>query len=255
MRQLLAIAFYTFREAVRNKVLYSILFFAIALILLATALGAGSLRQDTRVLMNIGLFAIALFSDLIAIFLGVTMVFQELERKTIYNLLSKPIARHAYFFGKYLGLSAVLSVQLVMMSITLLSVVLLRGDPISATLIQALWLIQVEALIVGAIALFFSSFSTPYVSGFLTLGLWLVGRLLQELQVYLPQMDPGPGRALLLCVTWVCPDLSLFGLTTQLSAHITVPMAYIWEATTYGLAYAALFLVAGMFIFRRRDFI
>lgn len=255
MRQLLAIAFYTFREAVRNKVLYSILFFAIALILLATALGAGSLRQDTRVLLNIGLFAISLFSDIIAIFLGVTMVFQELERKTIYNLLSKPIARHSYFFGKYLGLSAVLSVQLVMMSIALLSVLLLRGDPFSVTIVQALWLIQVEALIIGAIALFFSSFSTPYVSGFLTLGLWLVGRLLQELQLYLPSMDPGVARELLRLVTWVCPDLSLFGLTTQISSHVSVPASYIGEATTYGLSYAALFLVAGMFIFRRRDFI
>jgi ABC-type transport system involved in multi-copper enzyme maturation permease subunit len=255
MNRLASIALYTFREAVRNKILYSILFFAICLILLSTVLGAASMRQDERVLKNISLFGIALFSDIIAIFLGVTMVYQELERKTVYNLLSKPIARWVYFLGKYAGMSMVLMVQLALMSLALMGVMLVRGDAVTPSLLSAFWLIGVESLIVGAFALFFSSFSTPYVSGFLALGLWLVGRMLQELESYLPSIESAFSRRFLGALTQLFPDLSLFGLTTQLSANVAVPLSYVWNATVYGFSYIALFLLAGVFIFRRRDFI
>lgn len=263
MRPILGIARNTFREAVRNKVLYSIVFFAVALILLAVILGGASLAQDARVVRDIGLFAISFFSDMIAIFIGVTMVYQELERKTVYNVLSKPVAREAYLAGKFLGMAFTLGVQLAIMASALVLVMLVRGDPTPPLLFGALWLLYVRCLVIASLAVFFSSFSTPYVSGFLVLGVWLVGSLLQNLEAFLlgditGDISAAVSSAVTLigtAVIGIAPDLSLFVLTTQLTHNIPVPDTYLMHATGYGLGYALTFVMLGALIFRRRDFI
>lgn len=255
MKQLVAIAVATFREAVRNKILYSILFFALALILLAVAVGNASLRQEERIIKDVGLFALHFFSDVIAIFLGVTMVYQEMERKTVYNVLSKPVSRHLYFFGKFAGVGLTLAVQLAIMAASLLAVMLVRGDDVGRALGFAILLTYVECLVVLGFALFFSSFSTPYVSGFLTLGVWLVGGLVQNLQAHVPLIEDAASRAIAGFFVSVAPDFSLFTLSTQITYEIPVTWAYVVHAAAYGLSYAGLFLVAGTLIFNRRDFV
>lgn len=263
MKAIIAIARNTFLEAVRNKVLYSIVFFAIALILLAVVLGTASVAQDARVVRDIGLFAVSFFSDMIAVFIGVTMVYQELERKTVYNVLSKPVARPAYFVGKYLGMAFTLLVQIAIMGAALVAVMLVRGDPTPPLLFGALLLLYVRCLVVAALAVFFASFSTPYVSGFLTLGIWLVGSLLQNLEAFLLgdiSGDISPAvetmiHAIGKGVITTAPDLSLFVLTTQLTHDIHVPGSYVIHALLYGIFYAATFVTFGALLFRRRDFI
>lgn len=254
MKLMLAIARYTFHEAVRNKILYSILFFGIALIFLGTAVGAASLSQDDRILKNVGLFAASFFSDVIAIFVGVTMTFRELERKSIYTILSKPVARWQYFLGKYAGIAFLLLVQLLLMGALLTTIILIRGDTLPAAWWWGLWLTWIEALIVAAVAVFFASFSTPYVSGFLTLGVWLVGRLIQELAGYLPRLE-GFVHTLLSGVVAVTPDFSVLTLSTQIVHRIPVTWEYGVHATLYGVGYVVIFLVGGAAIFNRRDFI
>jgi ABC-type transport system involved in multi-copper enzyme maturation permease subunit len=255
MRAALAIAHYTFQEAVRNKVLYSILFFCALLMLIAAILGQASLHQDERVLISLGLGGLSLFSDIIAIFLGVTMVYQELERKTIFNVLSKPIQRSTYFLGKFAGMAAVLAVQLGLMAGMLSLIMVVRGDPWPPMLPGAFLLIWIEALFVLSVALFFSSFSTPYVSGFLTLGLWVVAGIVQDIAVQIRSFPEGPLRTFLRQVVALSPDLSVFNLTTQLVSGIQVPVAYLGHASLYGLSLVGLFLMAGGVIFQRRDFI
>ncbi|MCB9506892.1 MAG: ABC transporter permease subunit [Myxococcales bacterium] len=255
MRQLVSIAVATFREAVRNKILYSILFFAVALIALSIALGSASLNQDVPVITSIGLTAIHFFSDLIAIFIGVTMVFQELERKTIYNVLSKPVSRHSYFFGKFAGMALTLLVQLAIMSAVLAAVLAVGGGEVDARYLAAVLLTWVESLVVLSFALFFSSFSTPYVSGFLALGVWLVGGLTQNLTLYIPSIEDASARQLARSVVAVLPDFSLFDLTTQLMYAYPVTLGYVAQTVAYGASLGGVFLVAGAEIFRRRDFI
>ena len=255
MRQLPAIARYTFFEAVRNKVLYSIVFFAVVLMGLAVVLGSASIGQDERIVKDVGLFAISFFSDMIAIFLGVTMVYAELERKTVYNLLSKPIQRPTYFIGKYLGMCLTLSVQVLFMGAVLTALIYFRGDSLPVSYFYALFLTWLQCLFVASVALFFSSFSTPYVSGFMTLGLWMIGNLIQELAGYLPSMKESLVKPVLSVVTHVVPDLNLLTLTTQVTYGIEVPLAYVFQVSLYILAYLVAFLLAGTFIFQRRDFI
>ncbi len=255
MKQFVGIALYTFREAVRNKILYSIVFFAVALIFLAVAMGSASFSQNARIIKDLGMFALHFFSDVIAIFLGVTMVFQEMERKTIYNILSKPVARSTYFFGKFAGMALTLAVQLVVMAIALTLVQVARGDEIPVTYSYAVWLVYVECLVVLSFALFFSSFSTPYVSGFMALGVWLVGGLVQNLEATLTQIPSAWTRGIARAVVALSPDLSMFTLTTQLTYDVPVEFGYVTQATGYGGWYALLFLVAGALVFSKRDFI
>ena len=255
MRQFLAIARSTFLEAVRNKILYSILVFAAALIALALGIGGASLSQNARILSDVGLFALHFFSDVIAVFMGVTMVYQELQRKTIYNVLSKPISRYTYFFGKFVGMAAVLLVQLAVMTSALALIMVLRGDPVRLEFLYAAYLAYVECLLILGFALFFSSFSTPYVSGFLTLGVWMVGGLLQNLAVYRDGMELGFDRTVASFFVAIAPDLSFFGLSTQLAYAIPVAFEYVLHASLYGLGYTAFLLVAGSSIFSKRDFI
>ncbi len=254
MKQFLGIALATFREAVRNKILYSILFFAVALIVVALAVGGASLSQDARILTDLGLFALHFFSDMIAIFLGVTMVYNEIQRKTIYNVLSKPVSRHVYFAGKFSGMAFTLALQLIVMTAALAGIMAVRGDPLSVTFVYAAWLAYVQCLIVLGFALLFASFSTPYVSGFLTLGVWVVGGLIQNLAAAASDYDPFSRRLAELFVA-IVPDLNLFSLTTQLTYAIPVSSDYVLHASTYGLTYAAALLVCGSLIFARRDFV
>lgn len=258
-----AIARNTFREAVRNKVLYSVVFFAIALFGFSLLLGGVSLDQSQRVVRDVGLFGLSFFSDMIAIFVGVTMIFQELERKTIYNVLSKPVSRPLYLFGKFKGMALTLFVQFVIMALALTGVMLANGDSLSVTYGYALWLIYVRAVLVAGLAIFFSSFSTPYVAGFLMLGVWLVGSLLQNLQAFLTgevsgNIADGVDNSLQFfgdAIVLLAPDLSLFVLTTQLTHEILVPFAYVLQTTLYGLAYTGFFVLFGALVFQRRDFI
>ena len=233
MKTAAAIALYSFREAVRNKILYSILFFAILLILLSVVLGSASVNQDSRFLLDIGLFSINIFGDIIAIFLGITSVFQEIERKTLYNVLSKPIDRATYFLGKFGGIAMTLAVQL----------------------LGAFWLTYVESVMIASFALFCGSFSTPYVSGFITLGVWLIGRLVQELAAFVEKVDEPAARHLLRGIVALAPDLNFFTITTQLTYGYPVGLAYFGAATLYGLGYIAVAMGAAIIIFRRRDFI
>jgi ABC-type transport system involved in multi-copper enzyme maturation permease subunit len=255
MKTAAAIALYSFREAVRNKILYSILFFAILLILLSVVLGSASVNQDSRFLLDIGLFSINIFGDIIAIFLGITSVFQEIERKTLYNVLSKPIDRATYFLGKFGGIAMTLAVQLLLMAAALSVTLLLRGGSVDLQLLGAFWLTYVESVMIASFALFCGSFSTPYVSGFITLGVWLIGRLVQELAAVVDKVDEPAARHLLRGIVALAPDLNFFTITTQLTYGYPVGLAYFGAATLYGLGYIAVAMGAAIIIFRRRDFI
>jgi len=255
MKKLFAITLYTFQDAVRNKILYSILFFAVVLILLTVIMGAASLHQDERVVKDVGLFAISLFAHVIAIFLSVTTLYQELQGKTIFTTLSKPVPRPIYFFGKFLGMAVTLFVQLGLMAVFLTGVMFIRGDAIPLTYFYALWLTFISSLIVASFGTFFSSFSTPYVSGFITLGMWIVGSLIQELSGYLWRIEDALPLFLLKGVVALAPDLNLFNLTTQLTYGYAVSAKYVFSASSYGLFYCLILLISGAMVFQKRDFI
>ena len=176
MTQMLAIAKNTFREAIRDRILYGFLFFAVLLILFSVVLGQLSFNQQIRCTLDVGLAGISFFSVLIAIFLGITLLHKEIEKRTIYTVLSKPVSRATYLLGKFLGLAATMAVQIMLMVAVFLAVLLLMGGELTSGLFFALALIFVEVLLVISLALFFTSFSSPFLSGIFCLGIFAAGR-------------------------------------------------------------------------------
>jgi ABC-type transport system involved in multi-copper enzyme maturation permease subunit len=264
VRRIFAVARNTFREAVRNKVLYTLLFFAIALILSALALGELSLNEDRRMIRDVGLFGIDLFSVLIAIFVGVNLLYKELALKTVYTILPKSIARWEFILGKWLGVMATLGVQVIVMGAVLIVALRVQGgaDAVTdSTLPKALWLLLMNVTIVTSVAILFSSFSTPFLSGLFSLGIFVVGRSVPDVRQLADRVG-GTTGGILSTLASVLPNLHLFfpsGATVG-GQHVSVHgdfvgMPYVGVATAYAMGYSALVLGWAMLIFRKRDFV
>jgi ABC-type transport system involved in multi-copper enzyme maturation permease subunit len=261
MRRILALARNTFREAVRNKILYSLLFFAIVLILSALALGRLSQHEEIRMTRDVGLFGIDIFGVLIATFVGVNLLYKELDLKTVYTILPKPLHRWEFVLGKWLGMLATLAVQMGVMLLALLATLAIQGAPFGAAMFKAGWLLFVNVVVVTSIAVFFSSFSSPYLSGFFSLGFFVVGRSVPEIRLAAAKAGGGiqaavdAGTAVLPNLHLFYPSGSIIG-TEHVSVHgELVGAGYVAWTTAYGLGYSVAVLVLAMLIFRRRDFV
>ena len=262
MTQMLAIAKNTFREAIRDRILYGFLFFAVLLILFSVVLGQLSFNQQIRCTLDVGLAGISFFSVLIAIFLGITLLHKEIEKRTIYTVLSKPVSRATYLLGKFLGLAATMAVQIMLMVAVFFAVLLLMGGELTSGLFFALALIFVEVLLVISLALFFTSFSSPFLSGIFCLGIFAAGRnadLITELAKTksLEWLQP-----ILEGVTAVLPNFYLFFPSGKMveESWVTVhdqfvSTGYLASTVGYGLIYTGAFLVFSMALLSRRDFV
>lgn len=256
-----ALALNTFREATRNKVLYVLLLFAIGLIAFALALGQMSLHEELRVTRDLGLGGIALFGVLIAIFVGVNLVYKELDKKTVFSLIPKPIHRFEFVLGKYAGMVLTLAVQVIIMSTVLFGVLLLQGGDVDAPLVRAIVLLFVEVVVITAVAVLFSTFSSPILSGAFTLGLYVIGRSTPELRELIGKLHSGALRGVLSAVVRLVPDLHLFYVSGSMvdgqyvSVHGDyVDWGYVAVAASYGILYVACALSLAVLLFSRRDF-
>lgn len=250
-----AIALNTFREAIRNKVLYAVLFFAVLLIMSSLALGELSLYEQERVVKDVGLVTVTFFSVLIAIYTGVSLLYKEIEKKTIYTIIPKPIERWQFLLGKFGGILMTMAVQLLVMSAILVGLLLVRDIALTGTLITALCLIFVEVSIIAAVAIFFSAFSTPLVSGMLTAMVFLVGNLYTGISDIVESSESPLLAAALRISLWLFPDLTLFNLSTAVTYNVSVSFGAVSYACLYGVAYTAAVLFGSILVFERRDFI
>jgi ABC-type transport system involved in multi-copper enzyme maturation permease subunit len=274
MSRIAALALNTFREAIRNKVLHSLVAFALVLIFSALAIGQLSLNEEARLTRDLGLGGIGLFGVLIAIFVGVNLVYKEIDRKTIYAILAKPVRRYEFVLGKFVGMVLTLAVQIGIMVVVLVIVMALQGVAPDLALAKAVWLLFVEVIVVTAIAVLFSTFSSPFLSGVFTLGIYVVGRLQPELRALDARVAANVGegvsavgtvlvRGVLALLTTVFPDLHLFyvsghevgGKAVSVHGPVFVDWAYVGAATSYGLFYTAVLLAVAALVFRRRDFV
>ena len=261
MGKLYAIALNTCREAIRNRVFASLILFAIALLLLTLAVSSASLHEEIRLMKDVGLFLISVFSVLIAVFIGTSLVYKEIERKTIYTIAPKPVFRFQILLGKYLGLALTMAFQIALMGGVLALNFVMLDASFGLSMVQALWLIYVEVLIVIAVAMVFSSFSTPFLSGLLTVGVFVVGRFVDEL-LTLRLTKPEEStpftngvETAVRAIARVLPDLSLFDVTPQVVYAQPISWSFVGYSTGYGFCFSAVLLVIASFLFSRRDFV
>jgi ABC-type transport system involved in multi-copper enzyme maturation permease subunit len=261
MNRIAAIAWNTFREAVRNKILYSLLFFAVLIILSAVAIGNLTLHEEVRTIRDVGLFGIDIFSVIIAIFVGVNLLYKELDLKTVYTILPKPLYRWEFVLGKWLGMLLTLAVQMAVMGAVLAIVLAAEGASFDVPTAKAVWLLFINVMLVTSIAVLFSAFSSPFLSGFFALGCFVVGRSVPDIRALGGKMGPG-SKAILDFLCNLMPNLHLFYPSgaivgaEDLSVHRQfVSPEYILSATGYGVAYSLVILALAMLIFRKRDFV
>jgi len=255
--RVLTIARNTFREAVRDRVLYNLVLFVLLLTGGAIFLGELSAAQEVKIIIDMGLSAMLLFGVFIAIFVGVGLVYKEIERRTIYAIFSKPVGRGEFLLGKYAGLCLTLAVNVAVMgagvSIALLYV---RGrwDDLALRIWPAVGLIYVELMIVVAVALLFSSFSSPALSALLTFFAFVIGHFSAELKSLASTVGSGAARALFTALYYLLPNLSNYSYITDASHGRTPTAPDFFGAVIYGLIYIAVLLAASTLVFKRRNF-
>jgi ABC-type transport system involved in multi-copper enzyme maturation permease subunit len=244
----------TMREAIRSKVLYTLLFFAVLLIGTGVLLSTLTYVESQRILQSVGLAAIRLFGAAIAIFVGIGLIHREVERRTIYTILSKPISRAEFLIGKYLGLVATIWLQVAIMGLAFVGVSLLTGAPLTSQVALALGMAAVELALVVAFATFFSSFTTPMLAALFTTGLYAVGHLSRDLRDLGARSEVESVRLVATILHRLLPDLESFNLTTQALHSLPVPAHEVAFALLYGAGYSAVLILLAVVVFERRDF-
>lgn len=251
--KVLSIALNTFRENLRDKLLYNLLIFALLMIGSSLLLMRLTLGEFHRLILDIGLGSINFFGVLISVFVGIGLVSKEIEKKTIYTIVSKPVARYQFLLGKYLGLCVTLLVNTAIMAIGLLVVLYMQDVPIHAVLFKALGMIVLEFMVVTAVALLFSTFSSATLSAIFTLAIFVIGHLTADLKVFSQKLE-GFGQTLLEGMYYLLPNLERFNLKGHVTHQLDVPAGDLALIAAYGLAYTTFLLILASVIFQRRDF-
>lgn len=247
------IAHNTFREAVRSRVLYTLLFFAVGLIGGGVLLANLSYVERERILQDMGLESIRLFGAAIAIFMGVGLVHREVDRRTVYTILSKPVSRSAFVLGKYAGLVLTLWLQVAIMGAAFVAVSLLAGAPLTPLHAAAVGLAAAELALVIAVATFFSTFTTPLLASCFTVGIYVIGHLVRDLHELGRVADAEWVRTVTLLLHWTFPDLDAFNLTIPAVHGLPVQTAELLAPLGVCVGYTALLLLFAARLFERRD--
>lgn len=259
LARIAAVAGNTLREAGRNRLFYGLLGAAVLLLVFSFVLSdLALLDQKARLVQDFGLFTIPLLCVVTAILLGVSLMYKEIERKTLYGILPKPVRRSEFLLGKFAGLCVLLLGQLVLLTVVWSAVLVLRGGQFTPQLAQALALQYLEIVLITAVALFFSALSSPVLSGVLTAGVFLVGRVAYVIGELLGAqkgvfVEVPVMRALGRFLLAVVPDLSTFNVADELLLGWQIPQEYLASAVAYGLSWTALFVVLALLLFERRD--
>jgi ABC-type transport system involved in multi-copper enzyme maturation permease subunit len=244
----------TYREAVRDKLLYNLLLFAALMIASSILLAQVQIGKDDRIYRDVGLSSIAFFGVLIAIFVGINLVHKELSTKTIYTMLAKPVRRWEFLLGKYFGLLTLLAVEVAIMSACFLGVLVWTGAEFQMGLVWSITLIYCELALVTAIAMFFSSFTTPYLSGMFTIALWIIGHLLADLRAFGSKSEMPGLKELLEALYWTLPNLDRLDIKADASAGKPIDLARVGASALYAWLYSLVLMSGATLLFQRRDF-
>jgi ABC-type transport system involved in multi-copper enzyme maturation permease subunit len=257
MGRIAAIAGNAFREAVRDRVLYNLVLFVLLLTGAAVFIGELSGGQERKIIVDLGLSAILLFGVFIAIFVGVGLVYKEIERRTIYAIFSKPVSRGEFVVGKYLGLCLTLLVNVLLMGagVSLAIIYVNRGwEPLAASIWPAILLIYFELMILTGVALLFSSFSSPALSALLTFFVFIIGHFSSDLKALGTSLGSTTARLFFMTIYYLFPNLANYSFITPAAHGRTPTISTLIGAVLYALIYIMVILATTTLVFSRRNF-
>ena len=268
MRAIALVALHVFRDSVRDKVLYSIVAFAILLMAASYLISQLTAGQDLKLIKDLGLAAMSLFGLFIAIFIGIGLVAREIDRHSIYAVLAKPVRRHEFIIGKYLGLVGTLGVNLAVMTAAYYLVLAYVGQtmtegalravpapPTDPRLLLAIAMIGLELALVTAVALFCSTFSSnALTSAGFTAGLYVAGQFGADLKNFEQVVESPIAGAVGRALYYALPNFAAFDIKAQVVHGLPIDPGYLALTAAYGVLYVTVLVVASVMIFSRRDF-
>jgi ABC-type transport system involved in multi-copper enzyme maturation permease subunit len=249
-----AIALNTFKEAVRDRILYAVLVFALVMLAGSTILVTISVDGEEKIIKDLGLACISIFGLLIATFLGIGLVSKEIEKRTLYTIITKPIHRYQFILGKYLGLVLTLSVNVLVMALGLIGLAYAWDGTSSPRLVLAIVFIFLELILVTAFAMLFSAFSSPALSAIFTLCLFVAGHLSADLRLFAAHYGGTATKLLAEALYVLLPNLSRLNFKDQAVHPIAIDGGTAALSVVYAIFYAAALVLAAVAIFQRRDF-
>jgi ABC-type transport system involved in multi-copper enzyme maturation permease subunit len=253
MRAIRVIASNTFREALRDKILY--LFFGFSVVLLASSklFGILTVGDQSKIIKDMGLAGIQFFLMLIAVMMSVLLISREIDSRTVYYILAKPVRRWQFLLGKYAGLLLTVLVNLVLMTVILVLFVWLYGGGFDPRLVLATGMIGVEMAVLVAFATLFSVLTRPILGSVFTLAVFVVGHVSQDLWLLTRHLPGSLGRTLVSVLYYVVPNLERFNFKTEVVHQLPIPTAAVAWAFVYGVAFTALVLVLACLRFGSKD--
>jgi ABC-type transport system involved in multi-copper enzyme maturation permease subunit len=253
LSRILTVAANTVRETVRERVLYNLVFFAVLMMVAGLLVRELSIRQDEKIIKEIGLAAMDAFGTLIAVFIGVGLVSKEIERRSLFPLLAKPLSREEFYVGKFLGLSATLLVNVAVMSLGLLLTLLATGVGPDLGLFRAIGPLCLGLLLVVAFAMMFSTFTSSALAAVCTVGVVVAGRYADVVR-NMKEVAPGIPTVLIDALYYAVPNFQNFDFKSRVVYGDPVPPDALLFVALYGALYIALVLAVGLLGFRSRDF-
>ncbi len=253
--RIVAIASNTFREAIRDRVLYNLIFFALLMVGSALLFGQISIGIHEIVLINLGLTAISLFGIVIAIFIGIGLVSKEIDKRTLYTVLARPVRRWEFIFGKFAGLVGTLVVNALLMALGFFAALLYllhHFQHADLYLLVALYFIVLQFIIITALALLFSSFSSPLLSAVFATALFVIGTFAEDLRAF-AAMVPGLARWLATGAAYLVPNFAALNVISSVAHREPVAGGLIAYNSLYALLYAAAAICAAALIFEYRN--
>lgn len=254
MRSVKIIALNTFREIIRDRILYGLVVFSLLLMAFSMILGQLSFEEQVRISMNFGLSAIHIGTVILSIFVGSTLVNKEIEKKTIMTLLVRPITRTQFLLGKALGLLFVNVLVASGLAAILTLVLLFLGAEFTASFAWALYGIVLEGVVLLGITLLFSTFSTPFMVVAFAAGIFLVGHWVDSLAFFADKSESGSFKLFETVVTAVWPNLEALNWRSQAVFASPVSVSELINASAYSIAWFVFVIAMTAIVFRKKDF-
>ncbi len=253
MKATLIIALNTFRETVRNKVLYNILLVAAVALLLSISFGDLSVFSRSQVMTDFGLATMSVTGLLLAIFIGVGLLGAELSTKTVYGVVGRPVSRDSFIAGKFCGLCATLLLNYVLIALVFFASIRLMGEQVRSEVLYAVVLLAVEMALMVSVSILFSTFTTPTLAAIFTVGFYIAGHLNDLMEIGAAQQRSPVWRFILGFLNTLLPNLEHFNIRTRVVYDLAIPERFVTEAALYGILYTIMALLLSILVFSRKD--
>ena len=252
--RVLGIARNTFREGVRDRLFLAIGVFAIFVLGSSLVIGPISLGEQVRITQDLGLAAISVLSFMIAILVGTSIVYREIDRRTIYTIISKPVARWQFIVGKFLGLITTVSLLLGGMTVLFVVINVIVAESFNSQLLVAILLTWMEMVLLTALSVLMSTIASPILGAIFSLLLYVIGHASADVKDLAVRFGSGTLRAISDVVYYALPNLEYLNVRSKVTHGVQIDVAYVAFASSYALLYSLVFLVIAVLVFERKEF-